>query len=135
VNTELARTVVVHALAYPEQHDQSYWVDNNYNIAIRYADTLACPTTACLPGWTVWFGANPSVLHRLVVNDYMYDRWVSTAARILGIMPTSFEYCQLNSIFINTRNDQWAIKKFAKLFNLDMEECILEAKKLREDTA
>lgn len=134
MNTELARKVVVHALAYPEQHDQSFWVDDHYSTADRYADTLTCPTTACLAGWTVWFSAHPSVLHHLIVDNNIADRWVRTAAWYLDV-DTRVEYSILCGIFINTRNNQLAVEKFAELFGLDMEECILEAKKLREDAA
>jgi hypothetical protein len=143
MNKKLARKVVVHVLAYPEQINQEHWIDGNSDI--NYCSnnvTDICPTTACLAGWTIYLHGGTAAMGKHVIdtstmfNMHTYnDAWCKAAAKCLDIIPDynrTNEYRDLRKIFFDCDNKQ-AVNKFAALFGLDMEECILDAKKLCEE--
>lgn len=149
MNTELARKVVVHALAYPEQHNQMKWVDDGEDGQRFMEGTTGdvCPSSACLAGWTIYLDGGIEALREHLVKSSLlftsasYDMaWCETAAKCLdidtmhlapsGLGVRSYGYRKLRSVFLDTDNGQ-AIEDFAKFFEINMEECILDAKKLQ----
>jgi hypothetical protein len=147
MNKELARRVIVQVLAFPEDHAQGIWVADETGAPFRYNGTEICPSKACLAGWAIFLdgGADAIKKHINETIDVTYfrdydDRWCAAAAKCLGIdvgkshSNWSNEYEKLRELFLNMNEDK-AINAFIKLFGLNYEECALEAKKIREETA
>ena len=134
---ELAHAVVAHALAFPELHDQEYYMLGDMT-AIRTPVDLdrvvdesadgGCGTVACLAGWTVVRatpdGTRPQVALR-------HDTWANYAITALGY-GLSAAADALRDVF-GTFDAADAIREFARVTGVDLDAATADARRLRAE--
>ena len=136
-NTALARAVIVHTLAFPENHNQetfsSYDPDKEDSPLDRIRGVIKCGSTACLAGTAVMLGASNRLLNDVYHGD---SDWDVAALDLLAV--TEDNYWALHKVFYTTPGkfigcdvsgeeraalaNAEAIESFCRVFDLDLEE-------------
>lgn len=119
MNTDLARRVALRVLADPDSHYQQDYVDGPTHVAYGSAAGVAnaCPTSACLAGWTIWEAGGPATLRRAVVAG----TWDDDALRAYGIPHGTTPAIRLLTAFYTTYSESTALARFAAVFDLDLD--------------